>query len=72
MNEIKTDADTQLFVGLSESTGVDREKSVFILMRDETSDEDKELFAQMTADQTKDLIKVLQRKVASIEKKTTN
>lgn len=71
IQELNTDTDTQLYVGMSEDTE-SKEKFVVVFLRDETSDEDKELFAQMTADQTKDLIKVLQRKVASIEKKITN
>jgi len=38
------------------------------MIQELNTDTDTQLFAQMTVDQTKDLIKVLQEKVAYIEK----
>lgn len=67
MLQVKTDTKTQLFVTLSEDTE-SKEKFVVIVLRDETSEEDKELFAQLTVSQTKSLIEILEEKVAYIEK----
>lgn len=68
MIQIITDTDTQLHVGLSESTGVVKDKFVCLVMSDETGDDDIQLFTHLTVGQTKELIKILQKKVASIER----
>ena len=67
MTEIKTDTDTMLHVGTAESTGIDREQYVCIMLTDESQDETQEMLTYVTAGQAKELIKILQRKVANIE-----